>query len=207
MELREALAQISEIRQQMARTEVFRGYRAATVAFSGLVAVATAGVQSLLVPSPTHDLRNYLLLWVGAALLSILVFGIDQYLRYHRSVSPWQRDITAMAVEQFLPCLVAGATMTYVLVKFARDQSRMLPGLWSIIFSLGVFASRRLLPFAVFYIAAFYLLAGLYMLARGQGDDALSPWFMGVTFGVGQFLSATILYWCLERDQHVQEQA
>jgi hypothetical protein len=145
MELREALAQISEIRQQMARTEVFRGYRAATVAFSGLVAVATAGVQSLLVPSPTHDLRNYLLLWVGAALLSILVFGIDQYLRYHRSVSPWQRDITAMAVEQFLPCLVAGATMTYVLVKFARDQSWMLPGLWSIIFSLGVFASRRLL--------------------------------------------------------------
>ena len=103
MELREALAQISEIRQQMARTEVFRGYRAATVAFSGLVAVATAGVQSLLVPTPTHDIREYLLLWVGAALLSIVVFGIDQYLRYQRSITHWQRDISAMAVEQFLP--------------------------------------------------------------------------------------------------------
>lgn len=207
MELREALAQISEIRQQMARTEVFRGYRAATVAFSGLVAVATAGVQSLLVPTPTHDIREYLLLWVGAALLSIVVFGIDQYLRYQRSITHWQRDITAMAVEQFLPCLVAGATTTYVIVKFARDQSWMLPGLWSIIFSLGVFASRRLLPFAVFYVAAFYLLAGLYILARGQGDNALSPWFMGVTFGLGQFFSATILYWYLERNPHGEEQA
>jgi hypothetical protein len=207
MELREALAQISEIRQQMARTEVFRGYRAATVAFSGLVAVATAGVQSLLVPSPTHDLRNYLLLWVGAALISIVVFGIDQYLRYHRSISPWQRDITTMAVEQFLPCLVAGATTTYVLVKFARDQSWMLPGIWAIIFSLGLFASRRLLPFAIFYVAAFYLLAGLYMLARGQGDNALSAWFMGITFGVGQCFAAAVLYWCLERDPNVQEQA
>src|SRR5688500_9554373 len=129
MELREALAQISEIRQQMARTEVFRGYRAATVAFSGLVAVATAGVQSLLVPSPTHDIRDYLLLWVGAALLSILVFGIDQYLRYNRSVSPWQRDITSMAVEQFLPCLVACATTTYVILNLARDEAWSLPAL------------------------------------------------------------------------------
>ena len=207
MELREALAQISEIRQQMARTEVFRGYRAATVAFSGLVAVATAGVQSLLVPTPTHDIREYLLLWVGAALLSIVVFGIDQYLRYQRSITHWQRDISAMAVEQFLPCLVAGATTTYVIVEFARDEIWMLPGLWSVIFSLGIFASRRLLPFAVFYVAAFYLLAGLYILARGQGDNALSPWFMGVTFGLGQFFSATILYWYLERNPHGEEQA
>ena len=39
MELREALTQIAEIRQQMARGEVFRGYRAATTAFSGVVAL------------------------------------------------------------------------------------------------------------------------------------------------------------------------
>ena len=37
MELREALTQITEIRQQLARTEVFRGYRAMPVAFSGVV--------------------------------------------------------------------------------------------------------------------------------------------------------------------------
>ena len=35
MELREALTQITEIRLQMARTEVFRGYRAIPAAFSG----------------------------------------------------------------------------------------------------------------------------------------------------------------------------
>ena len=43
MELREALTQIAEIRQQMARTEVFRGYRAMPVAFGGVVALAAAG--------------------------------------------------------------------------------------------------------------------------------------------------------------------
>ena len=47
MELREALSQISEIRQQMARSEVFRGLRSVPVAFSGLLAWAAARFNSL----------------------------------------------------------------------------------------------------------------------------------------------------------------
>ena len=44
MELREALTQISEIRAQVARTEMFRGYRSLTVAFTGLLAFCAAPV-------------------------------------------------------------------------------------------------------------------------------------------------------------------
>jgi|GEM_PF-38049 len=47
MELRDALTQITEIRLQMARTEVFRGYRAVPAAFSGAVALAAATVQAV----------------------------------------------------------------------------------------------------------------------------------------------------------------
>ena len=46
MELRDALTQITEIRLQLARTEVFRGYRAMPVAFSGGVAVLAALIQA-----------------------------------------------------------------------------------------------------------------------------------------------------------------
>jgi C4-dicarboxylate transporter len=42
MELHEALSQISEIRQQMARSEVFRGYRSMTVGFSGVLGLLAA---------------------------------------------------------------------------------------------------------------------------------------------------------------------
>ena len=52
MELREALTQITEIRLQLARTEVFRGYRAMPVAFSGLLALTTAGFQAVWLPEP-----------------------------------------------------------------------------------------------------------------------------------------------------------
>ena len=44
MELRDALGQITEIRQQMARGEVFRGYRSLTV---GVVGLLTWGVSIL----------------------------------------------------------------------------------------------------------------------------------------------------------------
>src|SRR3954447_23355566 len=71
MELHEALSQISQIRQQMARTSVFRGYRSATAAFSGVVAIATAGAQALWLPGAARNVKGYLCFWLVAALLSV----------------------------------------------------------------------------------------------------------------------------------------
>ncbi len=52
MELHEALTQITEIRSQLARTEVFRGYRAMPVAFSGCVAILGAVIQAVSITDP-----------------------------------------------------------------------------------------------------------------------------------------------------------
>jgi hypothetical protein len=67
------------------------------------------------------------------------------------------------------------------------------------LFSLGVFASRRLLPGAIFWVGVFYMLAGVANLALAQGSAAFSPWAMAIAFGGGQALVAGILYWKLER--------
>jgi hypothetical protein len=198
MELREALIQISEIRLQMARTEVFRGYRAATVAFSGLLAVTTAGLQAVWIPEPSQHITAYLLLWVGAATISALAAGAELVVRSRTSASPWARESTWLAVEQFLPCLAAGGLMTWVLARSAPDSLWMLPGLWQILFSLGIFASSRLLPRATFWVAVFYLGCGLVNLARAQGEAAFSPWAMAIPFGTGQLLAAAVLYRTLE---------
>jgi hypothetical protein len=195
MELREALTQISEIRQQMARTEVFRGYRALPVAFSGVLAVLAAVFQGVFVRDPAQQMSWYLTLWIGAAVLSALAAGVEMALRTRGSL--W-REITWLAVEQFVPCLAAGALLTFVLVRCAPECLWMLPGLWQILFSLGVFASCRLLPRATFGVALFYLFAGLTTLALARGDAAYSPWAMGIPFGVGQLFAAGVLYRTLE---------
>jgi hypothetical protein len=204
MELREALTQIAEIRRQLARTEVFRGYRAMPVAFSGLLALAAAAIQAVWIADPTQYIAAYLGLWVGAAALSTLAAGTEMVMRCKRATSSLTLEITWLAVEQFLPCIVAGALLTAVLALFVPDNLWMLPGLWQMLFGLGIFASHRLLPRPTLGVAMFYLLAGVLCLALARGEAALSPWAMGIPFGVGQLYAAAVLYWTLERGHDEQ---
>ncbi len=199
MELHDALSQISEIRQQMARSEVFRGYRALTVGFSGLLGSLAAVFQSRWVASPEDHLGNYLGLWIGVAMVSVCVVGTEMAWRMRNSGDGLARQMTWLAVEQFLPCLAVGALLTLCVYRGAPQAAWMLPGLWALLFGLGVFASYRLLPRQVFWVGLYYILCGCGCLTWGQGENALSPWLMGISFGGGQLLSAAILYWTLER--------
>jgi hypothetical protein len=97
--------------------------------------------------------------------------------------------------------VVAGALTTIVIVQSAPDSGWMLPGLWGLFFSLGVFASCRLLPRPTFWIAGYYLLSGVLCLVLARGPAALSPWAMALMFGPGQLFSAAVLYWTLERER------
>jgi hypothetical protein len=200
MELREALTQITEIRLQLARTEVFRGYRAMPVAFSGLVALAAGVVQAATIGDPMAEIGAYLTLWIGAAVVSASAAGLEMWVRARNAASPMTREMTWLALEQFCPSIVAGALLTIVMARSVPEGLWMLPGLWQIVYSLGIFASCRLLPRATFWVAAFYLVCGLAVLALARGDAALSPWAMAVPFGAGQFLAAAVLYSTLERD-------
>jgi hypothetical protein len=105
-----------------------------------------------------------------------------------------------MAVEQFLPSAGAGALVTVVLVRCVPAAVWMLPGLWQIIFSLGVFSSCRFLPRAMVAAGAWYLLTGLASLSLA-GSRALSPWAMGIPYGAGQMLVAGILLSAAREDR------
>ncbi len=199
MNLSEALAQISEIRAHIARTEVFRGYRSLTVGTSGVLAIGAAAVQAVWVPRPREQLGAYLALWLGVAALAAAIAGVEIWLRTRATQSAVVRRLTGLAVEQFLPCVVAGAALTAVIYHWAAEVAWLLPGLWCLLFSLGVFASYRLLPRAIFLVGAYYLVCGVVVLIVFRGELALSPWSMGASFGCGQLLTAAILYVTLER--------
>ncbi len=199
MELREALSQISEIRQQMARIEVFRGYRSMTVGFSGVAGLSAAVFQAQWVASPEIELGRYLSLWLIVAAASLTVAGTEIYWRARRAGPGLARQHTLLAVEQFLPSVVVGALLTLCIYRSAPHVAWMLPGLWALIYGLGIFASYRLLPRQVFWVGSFYVLCGCGCLLWGRGENVLSPWQMGISFGGGQFLGAAILYWTLER--------
>ncbi len=193
MELHEALLQISAIRRQLARSEQFRGYRAAPVAFSGVLAIAAGAVQAATIAEPMEQLGRFLALWMTVAVLSLLICLGDVWLRYRRSSGLLHQETTQLALGQFFPCLVAGGLLTLVVARSAPQAAWMLPGLWAILFSLGLFASWRLLPRATFGVAAYFLASGLYVLSLGGEQQMLSPWTMPLLFGVGQLLASVVL--------------
>jgi hypothetical protein len=98
-----------------------------------------------------------------------------------------------LACEQFIPCVVGGAALTVTIGRFTPDVAWMLPGLWAIVFSLGLFASLRLLPGAMIVPALWYMLLGCLCLALGPTRAGFAPWTMIATFGVGQAGLAAVL--------------
>jgi hypothetical protein len=194
-DLNEALTEITAIRRQIVRTAEFRGYGPITVAMTGLVAIAAAAVQGRFFPTAAHDVVTYLILWISTAAVAISLIGFEMVIRSRTIHSSLAQEMVLHAVEQLVPSGVAGLLLTAVLIKAAPEAVWMLPGLWQILFSLGVFASARFLPRAVLAVAFWYLFAGLVGLFWAATERTLSPWMMGLPYGIGQLLAAAILQW------------
>jgi hypothetical protein len=192
-DLNRALGDIRSIRQQMAQTTEFRGYGPVTLAVTGILALAAASAQAFWLPDPARHILIYAGIWVSTAVASATLIGVQTVTRTRRIHSGLADEMIHMAVEQFLPSVAAGALLTLLLVRSAPSVLWMLPGLWQIIFSLGVFASCRFLPRPMVAAGVWYLSTGLACFALGPGR-ALTPWTMGVSYGVGQFLVAGIVY-------------
>jgi len=194
IDMREALAEVSLIRGHLARGTEFRGYGPTSVAATGVLAALVALLQSRWIAGPARPLASYLLMWVGTAAACVTLVSIEAIARTRRVHDGLAVHMLHSAVEQILPPLVAGMLLTVVLLRFAPRELWMLPGLWQVLFSLGVFASCRFLPRPIFAVGVWYLASGMLCLALARGQGTFSPWEMGVPFGVGQLLVAVLLY-------------
>lgn len=197
MEVGRALDQIAEIHEHLARTEVYRGSHSIPVAFSGVLAVAGWAIEPWLLPDPTP--LGFVVYWVAIAAASIGCVGAEIVYHYFRRSGPAARRTTRKVVGQFAPCIVAGGLLT-VTVAFSGPQAiPFLPGLWAVLLGLGLFSARPLLPRTIGWVALFYLCAGLVLVGRAGSAEVPESWGMGAAFGLGQFFSALVLYWNLER--------
>jgi hypothetical protein len=193
-DLDRALADITAIRSQMAQGALFCGYGPVTLAATGVLAIVAGGGQALWIPDPANDIVIYLALWVATAAISVVLIGTEMVARTRRIHSGFADEMLRAATEQFIPAGVTGALLTVVLFRFAPQNLWMLPGLWQIAYSLGLFASCRSLPRPMFAAAVWYLTTGLAGIAFASGANAFSPWAMALPFGIGQLFIAAVLY-------------
>ena len=190
-DLDRALVEIRSIRQQVARTTEFRGYGPLTLSATAALAVIAGVVQARWIAVPAAHAEAYVALWLATAVLCAALIATQMLMRANRFHSGMADEMVRMAVAQFLPAGVAGAALPFVLLRAPRDVFWMLPGLWQIIFALGVFASCRCLPRRMWMAGAWFLATGMACLALGDGR-ALSAATMAGAYGVGMAMVAAI---------------
>ena len=141
--------------------------------------------------------RQALYIWLAAAALSLLV-GVRKWSSAIDGRNrPWSARSRSLAVEQFAPCLVAGALMTYAMSEFAGKFAVDVAG------AVGDFVQPRRIRLPAgrcprhICVGAYYLLAGC-CASRGIAGRSSVRGKMAVTFGGGQLLAAGLLYWMLE---------
>jgi hypothetical protein len=193
-DLDKALADIIAIRNQLDAGTAFRGYGPAAVAATGVVALLTAILQFYWLQDPTHNPIAFFAGWAAAAVLSTLTIWIEMRARSRRHHSGLADAMIHQAIEQFLPAGVAGVLLAFMLNRFAPETLWMLPGLWQLLTSIGIFASARSLPSTIKIAAAWYFVAGFAVLVVASFHHTLSPWTMGLPFVIGQLLMAAILH-------------
>jgi hypothetical protein len=206
-DLSQALAEISAIRAQVARGTEFRGYGPASIAASGVLALVVASAQAFWSRDLGRDVTSFLAVWVATAAVSVVLSTLETIVRARRVHSGFASEMLHSALEQFLPAMIVGLLLTGVLLLGASADLWMLPGLWELIFSLGVFASCRFLPRQMFGVGVWYLACGLTCLMMGSGPRVLSPWEMGIPFGVGQLLVAAVLRYGFEESRYGFEES
>jgi hypothetical protein len=199
-DLDKALADILAIRSQLAASTAFRGYGPATLAATGVIALVVAIAQAAFLGDPTAQPLAFFAGWFAAAIASAAIIWVEMLGRSRRLHSSLADAMIHNAIEQFLPAAAAGVLLAGALARFSPENLWMLPGLWQVLVSLGIFASVRSLPRGVALAGAWYFVAGFAVLVLASGDHALSSWTMGIPFMVGQLLMAAILHLASGKD-------
>ncbi len=191
MELREAISQISEIHAQLRRTETFRGTRALPMAITSGLALGVAAVHAR--ASEALGVDGALALWIGYALASALICVLD-LVRLGALSARKSRRQALFVVSQFTPALLVGVVVTAVLFPLPLAARALLPGLWALLFAVGIFSAAPSLARGLRWVAGFYLVAGGLLLVAGSGAQLPPAWSVGLTFVIGQAAAAWTLH-------------
>ena len=196
-----ALSEIDRIRAQLAASTRFQGFTPAVAATTGLLALALAAVQAAeLDPSTTPV--EMLVQWMLLAIICACLIGADAVVRARRLHRAMADTMIHTTLRQFLPVGAAGGIVASVILLRAPAWAAILPGLWQLLIGIGILAALPALPRLLAWGAGWYFLAATASLFVCAGAPDVSPWIMGLPFGIGQLLIAALLHASVREDRH-----
>jgi hypothetical protein len=137
--------------------------------------------------------QSFIIFWIITGGICAAAVQIEMHGRSRRLHSNLADAMIGQALEQFLPAAAASLFLPFLLLRFSPQSIWLMPGLWQLFVSLGIFASIRTLPRGMALGGAWYFLSGFVCLLLASQSHLLAPWFMGLPFFIGQLLMAAIL--------------
>jgi uncharacterized membrane protein len=199
MEVRQAIADIAEVRDRLATVQRFGGYSGSAAILSGFVALIAGAVQVAVAAHPRSipSERAYLTIWLWCLVAALAInYGAILMWRARNRDTQSRHQIRTVGMS-IMPAIAAGGVISAALVR--HGMFTLLPGMWCATYALGLFASRALVPQGVVFIAvAFGAVATLLLFA--PGSVALAWWVMPTAFGLGQIAIGAIVM--LDRKPH-----
>ncbi|HEV3439834.1 MAG TPA: hypothetical protein VG122_20880 [Gemmata sp.] len=191
MHVRNALDQLDQIHDHLTRSEVYRGFRVPAVALVGVLAFVAAAAQQFV--SNALMVTGFVAYWVVVAGVCGLIGTATAVHLYATREDEFARRRTRRVMTQFAPCILSGAIVTVAIARLPEFVV-FLPGLWGMIFGLGMIAARPYLPTGIGSIGLGYIIIGAALLLRARPNEDPSGWAVGLEFSVGHLLTAFVLW-------------
>jgi hypothetical protein len=194
MDLERALSDLAEVRDRLVGVQRFEGYSAVAAAASGFGALLAGYVQWQIAPLPQSpgSLQRYVVIWMTclAVALALNYGAVAIWLLKHRG--PGAASGFRSAARSIAPSVLLGGLLTVALID--RWGYTLLPGTWFALYSLGLFASRDVIPRSTFFVTlGFGALAALFLVSPLQAI-ALAWWVMPLGFGFGQIAVGALIW-------------
>jgi hypothetical protein len=168
-----AEANIRFIRGAMERAERSSSVSGLSGIAMGLVALGTS-----VVASAQADLASQLMVWIGTAIIAILLGSTGAWLKARTHQTTLLNDAGRRFLLCLLPALTVGCLLTQAL--WDTEQLALLPAIWMLLYGCGLtaagtYAARPIMPMGIGF-----MLCGLitYLL-----DGQWSNWLLAAAFG------------------------
>lgn len=186
-----ALDQISDIRARLAASTRFLGLSPEFNLLLGGLAFVIALAQVLF--SLALDSAGFVIVWSVFLITSSGMATLEAITRARREHGRMANTILVGLLQKVMPFVLATVVLTWVIYHYSLHVAWLLPGLWQLLLGLLGFAALASLPRAIVWVACWYFCCGIVVLGVSAQAQLLSPWMMGLPFGIGQLLVGAVL--------------
>jgi MFS family permease len=144
----------------------------------GTVVIGVTAIAAAALAAAAHDTTSWILIWLCEAALSVAISVYTMALKARAAKLPLWSEPARKILFSFAPPMIGGALLT--LVFFQRGLVPLLPGVWMLLYGIGVVAAGTFSVRIVPVMGVAFMLVGTIALFA---PSSLSTQYMAAGFG------------------------